>query len=127
MTKTIKRQFGDWGEEQACSFLIRQGYIIISRNFYAIGGEIDIIAKKQNTWSFIEVKTRSIVEYFSEDSAERAVDQLKLKKMFFAAKQYCQYYKIDMYESEICFENVSVYVDRETKTIKFKKYLLELA
>lgn len=126
MSLVDKKLFGAWGEEQACSFLIRQGYQIISRNFYAIGGEIDIIAKKQNQWSFVEVKTRSIVEYFSEDSAERAVDQLKLKKMFFAAKQYCQYYKIDMYETEICFEHVSVYVDRETKTVKFKKYLLEL-
>ncbi|KKQ27962.1 MAG: hypothetical protein US42_C0003G0019 [Candidatus Magasanikbacteria bacterium GW2011_GWC2_37_14] len=126
MTKTSKRQFGDWGEEQVCSFLVRLGYQVVDRNFYAIGGEIDIIAQKNNVWSFVEVKTRSIVDYFSEDSAERAVDQLKLKKMFFAAKQYCQHKKIDLYESEICFEHVSVYVDRETKTVKFKKYLLEL-
>lgn len=125
MTKTVKRQFGDWGEEQACSFLIRQGYEILGRNFYAVGGEIDIIAQQGEAVCFIEVKTRSYWEEF--DNAEEATDQLKLKKMFFAAKQYCQYKKIDMYETEMRFEHVSVYVDREAKTVKFKKYVLELS
>lgn len=125
MTRTLKRQFGDWGEEQACSFLIRQGYEILGRNFYAVGGEIDIIAQIGETISFVEVKTRSYWEEF--DNAEEATDQLKLKKMFFAAKQYCQYKKIDMYETEMRFEHVSVYVDREAKAVKFKKYILELS
>ena len=121
-----KRDFGLWGESQACSFLIRQNYQIIDRNFYAFGGEIDIIAQKNGCWSFVEVKTRSIVDYFSEDSAERAVDWLKLKKMYFAAKEYCQQKHLDVEESEFRFEHVSVYVDRETNKLKFKKYLLEL-
>lgn len=121
-----KRDFGLWGEEQACSFLVRHGYEILDRNFYAVGGEIDIVAQQAEAVCFIEVKTRSMADYFSEDSAEKAVDQLKLKKLVFAARQYCKYKKIDMYDTEIRFEHVSVYVDRENKTVKFKKYLLEL-
>ena len=120
------RQIGRWGEEQACSFLMRHGYEILDRNFYVVGGEIDIIARQVEAVCFIEVKTRSIADYFSEDSAEKAVDQLKLKKLVFASKQYCKYKKIDMYDTEIRFEHVSVYVDRENKTVKFKKYVLEL-
>jgi putative endonuclease len=127
MTKTVKRQFGDWGESQACSFLVRQGYEIMDRNFYAFGGEIDIIARLENKICFIEVKTRTVADYFSEDSAERAVDWLKLKKMTLAAKEYCFIQHLDLFDTEFCFEEVVVYVNRETKTVKFKKYLLELS
>ena len=124
MTKTAKRQFGDWGEEQVCSFLVRLGYKILDRNFYAVGGEIDIIARQGDTICFIEVKTRSYGEDLN--SAEQATNDYKLKKIFFAAKQYCQYKQIDMYETEMRFEHVSVYVNRERGSIKFKKYILEL-
>jgi len=115
---------GIWGEEQTCSFLIRQGYNILDRNFYAIGGEIDIIAQQNEAICFVEVKTRSY--WGEENSAERAMDYRKLKKIFIASKQYCQYKKINMYDTEIRFEHVSVYVDRVNKFVKFKKYLLEL-
>lgn len=125
MTKTVRRQFGDWGESQACSFLIRQGYEIIERNFYAVGGEIDIVARQGEAVCFVEVKTRSYWEEFA--NAEQATNYLKLKKMVFAAKQYCQQQKIDMYDTEFRFEHVSVYADREAKSVKFKKYILELS
>ncbi len=124
MTKTEKRQFGDWGEEQAGSFLVRHGYKIIDKNFYAVGGEIDIIAKQGEVLCFIEVKTRSYWEEFN--NAEQATNYLKLKKMFFAAKQYCQYRKINIYDTAMRFEHVSVYVDRKIRSVKFKKYILEL-
>lgn len=122
--KHSAREVGQWGEEQACSFLIRQGYEILDRNFYAVGGEIDIIARQGEAVCFIEVKTRTYWEEFA--NAEQATDYLKLKKIVWAAKQYCQHKKIDMFDTTIRFEHVSVYVDRETKTIKFKKYILEL-
>ncbi len=118
------KKIGQWGESQACSFLIRQGYEILDRNFYAVGGEIDIVGKQGEAICFIEVKTRTYWEEFA--NAEQATDQLKMKKLFFAAKQYCQYKNIDMYDTEMRFEHVSVYLDREAKTIKFKKYILEL-
>lgn len=127
MTKTEKRKFGDWGEEQASLFLMRLGYQILARNFYAFGGELDIVARQEEVVCFIEVKTRVYNNTgYGEDSAERAVDYLKLKKMVMAAKQYCQQTRIDMYNTEIRFENVSVYVNRGNQLVKFKKYLLEL-
>lgn len=97
----------------------------MDRNFYAYGGEVDIIARQGETVCFIEVKTRSYWEEFA--NAERATDYLKLKKMVSTARQYCQYRKIDMYDTAVRFEHVSVYADRETKTVKFKKYALELS
>lgn len=125
MTKTERRQFGDWGEEQAALFLVRNDYQIVERNFQIRDGELDIVAKKpwnQNySWHFIEVKTRS---YFGDDNAERAVDWKKVKKMVKVAKLYCLWKAVDVDSLPIHFEQVSVYIDRENKKIQIKKYEL---
>lgn len=53
------QNIGKIGEETACKFLMKQGYQIILRNYLKKWGEIDIIAKKDHTTYFIEVKTVS--------------------------------------------------------------------
>ncbi len=50
---------GNLAEDKACEFLIQKGYKILNRNFYFKGGEIDIIALKNHTIHFIEVKSGS--------------------------------------------------------------------
>ena len=45
------------GEDLAAQFLKKKGYKIIERNFRKGYGEIDIIAVKDNTLVFVEVKT----------------------------------------------------------------------
>lgn len=49
---------GDRGEDLASSYLEREGYQIIERNFHSRVGEIDIVALDQDTLVFVEVKTR---------------------------------------------------------------------
>jgi putative endonuclease len=52
------KSFGDVGETQATEFLVRNGFLIVERNFYARKlGEIDIIAQKAGVLHFIEVKS----------------------------------------------------------------------
>ena len=56
--------FGDQSEELASEFLQRDGFRIMDRNFYAKKmGEIDIIAIKNQTIHFIEVKSSSNNNY----------------------------------------------------------------
>ena len=50
---------GKHGEEAAVSFLKRNGYRILRRNYRSRLGEIDIIGKDKDTFCFVEVKTRS--------------------------------------------------------------------
>lgn len=124
---TEKREFGNWGEEQTCLFLIRQGYEILERNYQVRQGEVDIIAwgkdeKLGKVLCFIEVKTRTGGE--AEISAESAVGWDKLQRMKFAAKHFCYTRRIDVDNTFIRFEHVSVYVDRGDSTVKFKKYVL---
>lgn len=53
----LRKQKGTLGEQKASDFLKSQGYSIIQQNFRTLGGEIDIIALKNDVIIFIEVKT----------------------------------------------------------------------
>lgn len=46
------------GEEAAARFLVHRGYDILERNWTCPAGEVDIIAKDEDTLVFVEVKTR---------------------------------------------------------------------
>ena len=50
--------FGDESESLATLFLEQEGFLILERNYFARKlGEIDIIAKRDDIWHFIEVKS----------------------------------------------------------------------
>lgn len=49
---------GRQGEDQACDWLVSEGYRLIERNWRVRAGEIDIIAIKDSDIFFIEVKFR---------------------------------------------------------------------
>lgn len=53
-----RKKLGDWGEKVAATHLEAAGYTIIGRNWRCQIGEIDMIAKKEDVVSFVEVKTR---------------------------------------------------------------------
>jgi len=54
-----KIKIGPLGESIVCRFLSKNGYTIIERNYRKIWGEIDIVAEKNSTVHFFEVKTVS--------------------------------------------------------------------
>ena len=51
------KEIGNNGENKASEYLKAQGFTIIERNFRTNGGEIDIIAYKDETLVFVEVKS----------------------------------------------------------------------
>ena len=53
-----RRRVGDAGERLAADYLQRQGYEIVDRNVRRREGEIDLVAVKEGTLVFIEVKLR---------------------------------------------------------------------
>ncbi|MBQ4518878.1 MAG: YraN family protein [Clostridia bacterium] len=61
------KDIGTAGEKAACKYLKKNGYRILECNYQRaagkIIGEIDIIAKKDNVVSFVEVKTRKSEEF----------------------------------------------------------------
>ena len=53
-----KKELGRWGEERAANYLKRRGRRILDSNYSCRFGEIDLIAEKQDTVAFVEVKMR---------------------------------------------------------------------
>ncbi len=52
-------EIGEIGEGIAASFLEKEGYKVVERNYRKKWGEIDIVALKNNKYYFVEVKTVS--------------------------------------------------------------------
>ena len=108
---TIFRTRGDFGEKAAAKFLKKNGYRIISRNFSALGCEIDLIVMDREHLVFVEVKTRRL-DPSSETILTKpaaAVDREKQRHVVRAAKCY-------LAQSEPCgkkcrFDVVEVYLD----------------
>ncbi len=79
------QQFGEKGEDKAVSFLKKSGYKIVERNVANARGEIDIIAQKDKTTYFFEVKAGR------EGSAISPAENLhpaKLKKFLYSVEFY---------------------------------------
>lgn len=76
---------GKRGEEIAWQYLKSKGYRLIQKNFKSKLGEIDIIAGKDSTVYFIEVKTRWSTKY---GMPEEAVTEGKLNKIKKTALYY---------------------------------------
>ena len=77
MTMATKR-LGQAGEDRAAAFLESCDYRIAARNYRVPVGEIDIIAVKDNTVVFVEVKTRRSIRY---GTPAQAVSWYKKKKI----------------------------------------------
>jgi putative endonuclease len=62
------KEVGALGEKTAAEYLKRQGFSIRDRNVARKTGELDIIAEKENTLHFVEVKTILVNEFPEENS-----------------------------------------------------------
>ena len=67
--------------------LEERGLQIIESNYRCTLGEMDLIAKRDNTWVFVEVKTRRGSRH---GTAADAVDSRKQKKIMLVAETYLQ-------------------------------------
>ena len=81
------RSFGDRGEEIAMKFLVEKGLEFVDRNFYAQGGEIDLIMldRVDDVYVFVEVKTRREGHF---DSGFEAINSWKVKKILRAGRDF---------------------------------------
>lgn len=79
-------QWGKEAEQIAADYLMREGYTIRERNWRpgASHKEIDIIAQKDTTMVFVEVKARHSADYDPAD----AVDSRKIRFICQAADAY---------------------------------------
>lgn len=80
-----KASSGANAESLACRYLSRQGLDIVERNYRTQRGEIDIIARDDNTLVFVEVRLRSNSGF---GDAAQSIDGRKQARLISAAQHY---------------------------------------
>jgi putative endonuclease len=98
---------GKEGEIEAQKYLEKKGYTVLATNFYIAKnkGEIDVIAQKENTYLFVEVKTRK-KGYSIPVSA--LIPLSKQKKIILTALAFCQKEDITTTQSIIRFDIIYI-------------------
>ncbi len=94
---------GKQGESIAQNFLENLGIIILCKNYYKNKGEIDIVAKDNDTIVFVEVKLRTTLEY---GHPLEAITHRKIMKL----KEVAQCYLIEngLIDYSVRFDVVSI-------------------
>ena len=121
-----KQKTGQIGETIAVKFLMKQGFIILDRNYTKKWGELDIVAEKDGMIYFIEVKSVSrpnlrevtretLDEYHPEDN----MHPWKMKRMSRAIQTYLLHKKIPE-DIEWQVDLLVVFLDIENKKARIK-------
>jgi putative endonuclease len=104
---------GRWGETLAAEYVETLGYAVIERNWRHQKFEIDLIARLDDHWVFVEVKTRK-TGYL--ESALEAVDLGKQQRIIQAAHQFIRRQKKP--QKSIRFDILCVEYDATTWRIQ---------
>lgn len=108
---------GIQGENEAASYLVSHGYQILHRNYRTKAGELDIVAQKNATIYFIEVKTRTSERYGKPYESVTHTKQAHMKR---AAQWYVLQNKIG--RSKLKLSVVSVLIQGESVSIQMYEF-----
>jgi len=87
------KQSGQLAEEYIAQQLVSEGYQIRARNYHKHFGEIDIIAQKDQTLAFVEVKFRTSPLF----DMGTIITKSKQKKIIATAKYFLAAHSLDRY------------------------------
>ena len=92
------QRIGAWGEETAAAWLAERGFVIVARNVRTPYGEIDIVAKANGVFYFVEVKTLTAPKTFLP---EHQITARKREHMLNAAQHYASENGIDHWQIDV--------------------------
>ena len=82
-----RKEVGAIGEKLAADLLKKHGYKILQRNYRCREGEVDIIAQKDDSLVFVEVRTKKSSGF---GTPEESVSFFKREKLISLANAYIQ-------------------------------------
>lgn len=80
-----KQKVGYAAEQLACDYLVKQGLLLIEKNYRSQRGEIDLIMRDENMLVFVEVRYRKNDMY---GGALESINWHKQQRIISAAKNY---------------------------------------
>lgn len=120
---------GQFGEDFAARFLVKNGYQIVLANFkvpigrnrrgVSVSGEIDLIAFDTDVLCFVEVKTRSSDEFAAPIAA---VDRRKQRQIIRVARVYRKTFRLDAIKYRYDAVSVVLQKDAAPKIEIFKNF-----
>ena len=107
------KELGKWGERVATNYIEKMGLTVVDTNYRTRLGEIDIIAKRDLVYHFIEIKARRGVTHGlpREAVSKRKQKHIKQAAMYFIRDLRAQNRKW----KELSFDVVEVYVHEDLK------------
>lgn len=101
-----RKKLGNRGEKIAANFLRKRGYRIIEKNYHSRLGEIDIVARENDSVVFVEVKTRRSTDF---GLPEEALSYDKRRRLTKVAMGYLAHRRIE--DINCRFDVVSILMD----------------
>jgi putative endonuclease len=86
---------GEEAEKKASSFLQKEGYTILVRNFHSKFGEIDIVARKEDILHFCEVKYSQSYDPIVRITPSKMAKIIKTIDYYFLKTKISYDYEID--------------------------------
>lgn len=108
------RDLGLWGEDLAARHLTREGWEILERNVRSGRREVDLVARRDHTIAFVEVKTRAGMGY---GAPEEAVTRLKRREIEAVARFYLA--RLGHPDIAVRFDVVAIVVDGARRVVSF--------
>ena len=119
----VNKIIGKAGEDIAANYLAKNGYDVLNRNFSSRIGEIDIVACKDNTICFIEVKSRRSLKCgFPAESVTHSKQQhIRRTAEYFIMKEG---YKIPYFNNmAFRFDVCNIIFDTEGVSMESMEYI----
>lgn len=102
-----RRKIGILGEESAAIHYREDGYDIFSANYHSRFGELDLVAFRDNTVVFVEVRTRDARAVITP---AETVDHHKQRKLILTARSYLANYP-ELNDYNMRFDVVEVFYE----------------
>ena len=111
------QKVGQFGEDLAIKYLLKNKYKIIDRNVKISYKELDIIAKIKDKIIFIEVKTRTSQKF---GFADESINSKKLHHLKKAINMYLDNKDLD--PDKVRLDLIAIDINKSKKTAKIKHY-----
>ncbi|MBT4516310.1 MAG: YraN family protein [Candidatus Komeilibacteria bacterium] len=99
-----KKSLGQYGERIALSYYQKLGYKLITQNYYSRYGELDLVLKKDNKITVVEVKTRYGPQFYwpEESISNKKINNIYITYQLLARQEkLSEFFYLDAFIIEI--------------------------